>query len=188
MGERIAVKPGSNFERTSSQKRQLALQTEKSTVGISMFHDLAAPPDSSSVQAADTQPSNSSNSSLSQLGESLHSDGSTSSHEELDRAGGQRGAASQQGSASEEQLDSGGLVSAAREDQQSCSDVCGELHSAGSAVLGGSAESSSTCGHRASSGPGGACFVIPSQYSVCVCWCALRGLAGLVYLALVPAI
>ena len=42
MGERIAVKPGSAFERTSSQKKQLALQTEKSTVGISMFHDLAS--------------------------------------------------------------------------------------------------------------------------------------------------
>ena len=42
MGERIAAKPGSIFERTSSQKKQLALQTEKSTVGISMFQDLAS--------------------------------------------------------------------------------------------------------------------------------------------------
>ena len=42
MGERIAVKPGSTFERTSSQKQQLALQTERSTVGISLFQDTAA--------------------------------------------------------------------------------------------------------------------------------------------------
>ena len=40
MGERIAVKPGSVFERTKSQKRQLALQTENSTVGIKLFQAL----------------------------------------------------------------------------------------------------------------------------------------------------
>ena len=40
MGERIAVKPGSVFERTKSQKRQLALQTENSTVGINLFQAL----------------------------------------------------------------------------------------------------------------------------------------------------
>lgn len=40
MGERIAVKPGSVFERTRSQKRQLALQTENSTVGIKLFQAL----------------------------------------------------------------------------------------------------------------------------------------------------
>ena len=49
MGERIAVKPGSTFERSSSQKKQLALQTERSTVGISMFHALALS-DSQSTQ------------------------------------------------------------------------------------------------------------------------------------------
>ena len=42
MGERIAVKPGSSFERTSSQKRQLALQTENSTVGISLFEGMSS--------------------------------------------------------------------------------------------------------------------------------------------------
>lgn len=42
MGERVAVKPGSTFERTNSQKRQLALQTEHSTVGISLFQGLSA--------------------------------------------------------------------------------------------------------------------------------------------------
>ena len=42
MGERVAVKPGSTFERTNSQKRQLALQTENSTVGISLFQGLSA--------------------------------------------------------------------------------------------------------------------------------------------------
>lgn len=182
MGERIAVKPGSNFERTSSQKRQLALQTEKSTVGISMFHaspldDASVQPtdgqssnstDSASVQAADTQPSNSSTSSLSQLADSQPGDGSTSSHEELGGPRGLKGAATQQGGASEEQLESGGLGCAAREDEQSCSDVSGELQSAGSGLLEGSAGSRATCGQRVSSGPAGACFVIPIRSSVCV--------------------
>lgn len=40
MGERIAVKTGSLFERTTSQKRQLALQTEKSTVDVNVFQSL----------------------------------------------------------------------------------------------------------------------------------------------------
>ena len=42
MGERVAVKKGSMFERTKSQKKQLALQTENSTVGISLFQDLSS--------------------------------------------------------------------------------------------------------------------------------------------------
>ena len=42
MGERIAVKPGSLFERTTSQKRQLALQTENSTVGVDLFQPVDA--------------------------------------------------------------------------------------------------------------------------------------------------
>ncbi len=42
MGERVAVKKGSLFERTNSQKKQLALQTENSTVGISLFQDLSS--------------------------------------------------------------------------------------------------------------------------------------------------
>lgn len=42
MGERVAVKRGSTFERTSSQKKQLALQTENSTVGISLFQGLTS--------------------------------------------------------------------------------------------------------------------------------------------------
>ncbi len=42
MGERVAVKKGSMFERTNSQKKQLALQTENSTVGISLFQDLSS--------------------------------------------------------------------------------------------------------------------------------------------------
>lgn len=43
MGERIAVKPGSLFERTTSQKRQLALQTENSTVGVDLFQPVDTP-------------------------------------------------------------------------------------------------------------------------------------------------
>jgi hypothetical protein len=42
MGERVAVKKGSLFERTNSQKKQLALQTENSTVGISLFQDMSS--------------------------------------------------------------------------------------------------------------------------------------------------
>ncbi len=42
MGERVAVKPGSTFERTNSQKKQLALQTENSTVGISLFQGMSS--------------------------------------------------------------------------------------------------------------------------------------------------
>lgn len=38
----MAVKKGSMFERTKSQKKQLALQTENSTVGISLFQDLSS--------------------------------------------------------------------------------------------------------------------------------------------------
>lgn len=57
MGERIAVKPGSTFERTSSQKKQLALQTERSTVGISLFQDIAA--SDASLLAADSPSSRS---------------------------------------------------------------------------------------------------------------------------------
>ena len=38
----MAVKKGSLFERTNSQKKKLALQTENSTVGISLFQDLSS--------------------------------------------------------------------------------------------------------------------------------------------------
>lgn len=103
MGERIAVKPGSTFERTSSQKRQLALQTEKSTVGVSILHDLAVA-DSTIAQTADSQLSHSSTSSLEELG-----------------APGPLGTAPQQGGAVEGQA--GGRPAPAAESRHRCSHV-----------------------------------------------------------------
>ena len=100
MGERIAVKPGSHFERTSSQKQQLALLTEKSTIGISLFQDVASQ-DSALLGASDSQ----------------HSCGS--SHDKLLGAEVAPGATHPSHSASQEAVDSGAVLATGNEGSDS---------------------------------------------------------------------
>ena len=118
MGERIAVKPGSHFERTSSQKQQLALVTEKSTVGISLFQDMASQDSGLSGASQDSGLSGASqDSGLLGTSDSQHSLGS--SHEDVLGVDVARGAAQRSQTAREEPEDS--VAAQTTVDEQSCS-------------------------------------------------------------------
>lgn len=108
MGERVAVKPGSAFERTNSQKRQLALQTENSTVGISLFQGMTS--SDSAMLGGDGSPGGQSEEELSSVayagqqqqaggGEGLYSSGQGTSGSGQDSAGGGQQHESKQGGA-----------------------------------------------------------------------------------------
>lgn len=119
MGERVAVKPGSAFERTNSQKRQLALQTENSTVGISLFQGMTS--SDSAMLGGDGSPGGQSEEELSSVayagqqqqaggGEGLYSSGQGISGSGQDSAGSGQQHESKQGGADTQTGDEVGML------------------------------------------------------------------------------